>query len=407
MDARPSAAPAVPTHPDDLVVPTGARWQDLAPRLRRILDPSAASPGPAVVVATSGSSGRPKRVRLSGAALRASGEATATVLGGHGRWVLALPTHHVAGLQVLARSVLAGTVPVALDAEAPFTADAFARAVQDAGGRAGEGGHAGDGRVPLYASLVPTQLHRLLADPVGTAAAAGLDAVLLGGAAAGPGLLATARAAGVRVVTTYGMSETAGGCVYDGLPLPGVLVRTDPVDDRVLLAGPVLADGYLDDPGLTASSFVVQEGSRWFVTGDRGRVRDGRLEVLGRVDDLVVTGGHKVEPRDVENALRALPDVQDAVVVGVPDPEWGQVVAALLVPTDGPGRPQTRPPDTGSADASVAGPTDLARLREVLAPGLPRHALPRRVTVRDAIPLLPSGKPDRLRVARLLGGTAE
>ena len=390
MDVRPSASSSVPAHPEDLVVPAGARWQDLAPRLRRILDPAVARPGPAVVVATSGSSGRPKRVRLAGSALRASGEATATVLGGHGRWVLALPTHHVAGLQVLARSVLAGTVPVALDAEAPFTADAFARAVRDAGGRAGEGVGAGVGRVPLYASLVPTQLHRLLAAPGGRAAAARLDAVLLGGAAADPGLLATARAAGVRVVTTYGMSETAGGCVYDGRPLPGVLVRTDPVDDRVLLAGPVLADGYVDDPRLTASSFVVQEGRRWFVTGDRGRVRDGRLEVLGRVDDLVVTGGHKVEPRDVENALRALPDVRDAVVVGVPDAEWGQVVAALLVPADG----------------TPTHLTDLARLREALSPALPRHALPRRVAVRDGIPLLPSGKPDRLRVARLLGGPA-
>ncbi|HSP60087.1 MAG TPA: AMP-dependent synthetase [Ornithinimicrobium sp.] len=376
----------------------------MGPRLSTILDPTAPRSGPAVVVATSGSSGRPKRVRLAGAALRASGEATATVLGGHGRWVLALPTHHVAGLQVLARSVLAGTVPVTLQEGAPFTAGTFARAVQEAGGADRGWGRGGpdpqEPGVPLYASLVPTQLHRLLADPLGTLAASRLDAVLLGGAAADPGLLVRAEAAGVRVVTTYGMSETAGGCVYDGVPLPGVLVRTDPGDGRIRIGGPVLADGYPEDTDLTASSFVVRDGERWFLTGDRGRLRDGRLEVLGRVDDLVVTGGHKVEPRDVETALRALPDVQDAVVVGVPDPEWGQVVAALLVPAAGAGRvdgpaPPT-PPEFGS------GP-DLARVREALSASLPRHALPRRVQLRDAIPLLPSGKPDRLQVARLLG----
>ncbi|MGD8200294.1 AMP-binding protein [Ornithinimicrobium sp. W1679] len=385
MTRPPSSAGVLRTHPDDLVVPAGARWSEVSARLEQILDPAAPADGPAVVVATSGSSGRPKRVRLGAPALRASGEATAAVLGGQGRWVLALPTHHVAGLQVLARSVLAGTVPVALAQGRPFTCAAFVRAVDEAAGRGRRS--SAQGRVPLYASLVPTQLHRVLGEGPGAAAAARLEAVLLGGAAAEPDLLARAQAAGVRVVRTYGMSETAGGCVYDGRPLPGVLVRTGPPDDRVRIAGPVLADGYLDDPDLTAASFVVEDGRRWFVTGDRGRLREGRLQILGRLDDLIVTGGHKVEPRDVEAALRTVPQVEDALVVGVPDPEWGQVVAALLVLTG---------PAAGGAG------TDLGRVREALTSTLPRHALPRRLLVGDAIPLLPSGKPDRLRVARLL-----
>ncbi|GAA5166843.1 AMP-binding protein [Ornithinimicrobium tianjinense] len=357
----------------DHLIAQGATWAELAPLLRRVLD----SADDAVVVQTSGSSGEPKRVRLPGPALRASGEATARLVG-HGRWVLALPTHHVAGLQVLARSVLAGTspVPVALDPGMPFRPAPFAAAVAEA--HAGQGTRTDHAR-PVLTSLVPTQLARLLDDPVGVAALQRVT-VLLGGAAADPGLLAGARAAGARVHTTYGMSETCGGCVYDGVPLPGVRVRIDPADERVHLGGPVVAGGYLDRPGLTAERFLVDaEGTRWFVTDDRGRwdEAEGRLTVLGRLDDVIVTGGHKVEPRDVEAALRRLPQVRDALVVGLPDPEWGQRVAALLV-----------------AD-SARTPTTLNELRIALSPTLPPHALPRQVAWRDAIPQLGPGKPDR------------
>ncbi|QFG67661.1 AMP-binding protein [Ornithinimicrobium pratense] len=367
----------------DLHVPEGATWADLSPRLRRIL---LEQPGEAVVVATSGSSGVPKRVRLSGAALRASGEATATFLGGDGRWLLALPSHHVAGLQVLARSVLAGTHPVALFPGMPFTAATFAAAVDEL---------TGDGQGPHYVSLVPTQLHRLLMDEAGVRAAASLDAILLGGAAADRGLLARARDAGARVVTTYGMSETCGGCVYDGRPLAGLQVRLE--EGRVHLSGPMLADGYVDPQGdldgqLTTERFVEVDGARWFRTDDRGEMDvDGRLRILGRVDDVIITGGHKVEPREVEVALRALPLVDDAVVVGLPDPEWGQVVAAFIV--------------SGAPSGDLIERPDAWReaLRRSLPPhALPDHALPRRVVVRDAIPLLPSGKPDLPRVRGLL-----
>lgn len=359
---------------DDLVVPPGASWADLAPALRHLLDGDGLAPR-AVVLETSGSSGDPKRVRIPGAALRASGEATAQVVGGHGRWVLALPTHHVAGFQVLARSVLAGTEPVALDPGAPFTAAAFAGAVARLAGRSEQ--------APLHlVSLVPTQLARLVEDPAGVEALIALDAVLLGGAAADPGLLGRARGLGARVVTTYGMSETSGGCVYDGTPLPGVRVAVDD-DDRISLGGPVVADGYLDGPDLTSARFRSDpDGTRWFRTDDRGVWRAGRLTVLGRVDDVIVTGGHKVEPRDVEAALRGLPAVRDALVVGLPDPEWGQRVVAVLVP--------------------AGTPLPLEDVRSALVPHLPRHAVPRQVAWRDAIPLLESGKPDRRAAAEAL-----
>ena len=368
----------------DHPVAPGATWERLAPLLRRVLD----SEDDAVVVQTSGSSGEPKRVRLPGPALRASGEATAQVVG-HGRWVLALPTHHVAGLQVLARSVLAGTspVPVGPVPGMPFRPAPFAAAVDEAHGHdvVQAAARTGDSP-PVLTSLVPTQLARLLEDPVGVDALQRVT-VLLGGAAADPGLLAQAREAGAEVHTTYGMSETCGGCVYDGVPLPGVRVRIDPSDERVHLGGPVVAGGYLDRPGLTAERFLVDaEGTRWFVTDDRGRwdAAEGQLTVLGRLDDVIVTGGHKVEPRDVEAALRLLPQVRDALVVGLPDPEWGQRVAALLVAT--------------------GDPSTLAELRTALSPTLPPHALPRQVAWRDAIPLLGSGKPDRATALADLAG---
>ena len=318
-----------------------------------------------VVVPTSGSTGEPRRVKISATALRASGEATAARLGGHGAWLLALPTTHVAGLQVVARSVLAGTEPVVLDLSAGFRGAGFAEAAE---------------RLPAgrrLTSLVPTQVHRLLAEaragsPAGLEALAGFDAVLLGGAATPPTVRAALRDAGVQVVTTYGMSETAGGCVYDGRPLDGVRVRT--VDGRVELSGPVLADGYVDDPVATAAAFVTGDaGSRWFRTSDLGEVAaDGTLTVLGRADDVVITGGVNVAPAAVEAALAGLDEVGEACVVGLPDPEWGQVVVAVV--TVAPGA------------AYVSEDTLLAQARAV---------------VTDALALRGPGKVDRRAVALL------
>lgn len=361
-------------------------------------EPAPADPGHvpdevAVVVRTSGSTGAPRDVLLPAAALRASGEATASRLGGHGRWLLALPAVHVAGVQVLVRSLLAGTDPVVL-APGPFRSAAFVAATR---ALPGPGRATPDAPERRYTSLVPTQLHRLLADEHGLAALRTFDAVLVGGAAAGPSLLADARAAGVRVVTTYGMSETCGGCVYDGVPLDGVDVTVD-ADGRVLLAGPVLAAGYRDRSDLDAEAFVTRAGRRWLRTGDLGelvppapggpapagaRAPGPVLRVLGRADDVLVTGGAKVAPAAVERVLEGLDGVAEACVVGLPDAEWGQAVTAVLVLHAG-----ARVPALGDVRAAVTR-------------SLGHAAAPRAVVVVGSLPLRGPGKTDRAAVARL------
>lgn len=329
----------------------------------------------AVAIATSGSTGAPKLSLLTAAGLIASADATAERLGGHGQWLLALPAHHIAGLQVLLRSITAGTTPIALD---PAAVTPFSLVEATAG-------MSGDRR---YTSLVPTLLARLVEDPVGLEALRRFDAILVGGAATPPALLDKARSEGVRVVTTYGMSETGGGCVYNGKPLRDVEVRTD-AEGALEIGGPVVAHGYL---GLSSDAFVTEGGQRWFRTRDLGSIDgEGRVSVTGRADDVINTGGLKVSPRPVEEAVLAhVPAVTDAVVVGIPDAEWGQAVALAAVTSPG-GPPLGRVPDGG-----------VAEIREMLRPHLPAHALPRRVVVVPEIPTLGPGKPDRSAVARTL-----
>ncbi|WP_432574554.1 o-succinylbenzoate--CoA ligase [Kineococcus sp. SYSU DK005] len=352
----------------------------------------------AVVVATSGSTGTPKGALLSAGALRASADATARRLAGPAagtgaeQWVLALPAHHVAGLQVLLRSVRAGTEPVVVDTAGGFDPAAFAAATAAA-------------TAPrLLTSLVPTQLVRLLdAGAEATAALTAYAAVLVGAAATPAPLLARARAAGVRVVTTYGMSETCGGCVYDGRPLDGVSAALED-DGRLALTGPVVARGYRGLPGHPAFR-TAPDGTRTFRTDDAaalerdGSTTDGRtgggagggvlVRVTGRLDDLITTGGLKVAPALVEDALAAAPGVAEAVVVGVPDAEWGQRVVAAVVPAPG------------------ATPT-LEGLRAAVRERLAAHAAPRQLLLLDALPLRGPGKPDRAALrdaAARAGGT--
>ena len=191
--------------------------------------------GVALVVTTSGTTGAPKGALLTAAALTASAEATHDRLGGPGRWLLALPSYHIAGVQVLVRSLLAGTVPVELDVSTGFDISQLPSAVDELG----------SGR--RYTALVATQLAKTLDDPAAAAALAGLDAVLIGGGPAPRPVLDAAASAGVNVIRTYGMSETAGGCVYDGAPLDGVKVRVN-ADGRIVLGGPTLAKGYRNPP---------------------------------------------------------------------------------------------------------------------------------------------------------------
>jgi O-succinylbenzoic acid--CoA ligase len=330
--------------------------------------------GAAVVIATSGSTGAAKHVVLSAAALQASARATADRLGGPARWLLALPAQHVAGVQVVVRALLAGAPPVVQDLRGGFRPNGFAAATRELGA---------DRRCT---SLVPTQLGRIL-DAGGAAldALRSYAAVLVGGAALPPQLHERAMAADVAVVTTYGMSETAGGCVYDGHPLDGVRVELEP-DGRIRLGGPTLADGYLGDPDLTAAAFV----DGWFRTGDLGRWREGRLDVLGRADDVIVTGGEKVAPAAVERVLIAQDGVATACVVGVPDAEWGQVVAAAVVPEG----------------AGTFSPGFAERLQAAVRAELGRAAVPRVLRAVPRIPLHGIGKPDRVATARLLAADA-
>lgn len=314
--------------------------------------------GAAVLAATSGSAGEPKIVELSAAALTASAKATHERLGGPGRWLLALPVRHIAGLQVLVRSVLAGIEPAVIDLRGGFRAGPFTDAASAVLSQPR----------PRYTALVPTQLARLL-DAGGAAldALRGFDAILVGGAAAPRALVDRARQAGIRVITTYGMTETAGGCVYDGQALRGVRVRVDG-QRRIHIGGPTLATGYRLRPELTAAAF--DEG--WVRTGDFGRIlQDGTLDVLGRGDDMIITGGEKVPADLVKRAIEASPAVTESCVVGLPDPHWGQLVAAAVVAAP------ACVPDVGELRASVrelAGPAAVPKLIEIV-PKLPRHGI--------------------------------
>jgi o-succinylbenzoate---CoA ligase len=309
------------------------------------------APDTAVVIATSGSTGEPKGTELSAAALLASAQASLRRIGASEgeRWLCCLPAFHIAGTQVLVRSLLAGVEPVVVPRLEPGTLAASGCA---------------------HVSVVPTQLRRLVeaGDDL-----TGVATILLGGAAPGAGLVDAARAAGAPVVTTYGMSETCGGCVYDGVPLDGVSV--DIADGgRIRIAGPVLFSGYRLRPDLSSAA----RDGRWFITSDLGAFGpSGELLVRGRADDVINTGGHKVVAAEVEAVLGSCAGVREAAVVGRPDPEWGEVVTAVVVPAD------------------PSAPPLLAGVRAHVRARLPGYAAPAALVLMPELPMLPSGKPDK------------
>ncbi|KIQ18363.1 o-succinylbenzoate--CoA ligase [Rhodococcus sp. MEB064] len=352
-----TAAPALPVPADDV------REQ------RRLVDALAPGtpidPSTAMVLATSGSTGIPKGALLTADALRASAAATHARLGGPGRWLLALPAHHIAGMQVVLRSLAAGFDPAVVDVQAGFDPADLTRSIASMT----------DSR--RYTSLVPTQLIKALDHPDAVAALASLDAVLLGGAATPAPVLARAVDAGITVVRTYGMTETCGGCVYDGAPLDGVRVRLDD-DGRVVLGGPTLANGYR---GLSDHPAFADSG--WFRTDDLGRLQDGRLQILGRLDDAITSGGLTVVPRVVEESAARVDGVAECVVVGVPDERLGERVGALVV---------LRPGSSATAES----------IRESVAADLGAAAAPRQVVLVAALPLRGPGKVDRTAARRLL-----
>lgn len=322
----------------------------------------------ALVVATSGTTGVPKGALLTGGSLAASATATHDRLGGPGSWLLALPPHHIAGIQVLVRSLVSGTAPVQLDVAMGFDVTRLPAAVAALGA----------GR--RYTSLVATQLAKALTVPAATAALAELDAVLLGGGPAPQPIVDAAAAAGVRVVRTYGMSETAGGCVYDGVPLSGVQLRIGD-DGRIAIGGPTLAQGYRNpvepDP-------FVQPG--WFSTNDIGVLdSSGHLTVLGRVDDAISTGGLTVLPGPVEAVLSTHPAVAECAVFGIDDDRLGQrVVAAVVV--------------------AGATPPTLEALRAHVAQSLDTTAAPRELHVVPTLPRRGIGKLDRKALVQRFSG---
>lgn len=351
-DAALPLAPGLPQPEVDRLLGDLKPARLVTPAGERVLgEAEPVEPGTALVVPTSGTTGSAKGVVLSHGALAASASATAARLGleaGGDRWLCCVPPSHIAGLMVIIRSRLAGTVPVMQPRFDPDAIDAD--------------------REATLISVVPTMLRRLLA--------AGTDLgrfrwILLGGGSIPPELLAAAGAAGARIVTTYGMTETCGGCVYDGMPLAGVRVEVGS-GSEILLSGPMVMQGYRLRP---AESETALAGG-WFHTADAGDFdAAGRLRVLGRRDDLIVTGGEKVSPVEVEAILAEHPKVADAAVVARPDPEWGQVVAAVVVPAPG-----------------TAAPT-LAELRAFVASRLAAYKAPKHLVLVDDLPRGPTGKP--------------
>ncbi len=320
----------------------------------------------ALVVETSGTTGRPKRVALSADAVLASAAASESALGGPGQWLLALPVQYIAGSNVLARSLAAGTTPVPVP-PGRLSSERVLEAI------------ASMDHAVRYTALVPAQLSRLVdeaeLDDDLRRALTGFARILVGGQATPAPLIERATALGWHLTRTYGSSETCGGVVYDGVPIGQTELRI--VDGRVELGGPTLAEYYLGDPERTASTFVEHDGARWYCTDDAGEFENGVLRVTGRIDDTIVTGGLKVRLGEVERIVREQPGLTDAVVVAGHHPEWGEVPVVV----------------------TTARPA-LDQLRRAVGAVLPPEARPDRILTVDALPLLPSGKPDRLALAR-------
>jgi o-succinylbenzoate---CoA ligase len=279
--------------------------------------------GDAVVVATSGTTGEPKGVVLTHGALQAAAEVTSARLEADPQqdtWLACLPLAHIGGLSVVVRSLLTGT-PLTFDPDAPAT----------------------------LVSLVPTLLQRM--------DVARFRTVLLGGAA-------PPDEPPLNCIVTYGMTETGAGVVYDGRPLAGVDVRC--IDGELHVRGPMLFRCYRDgvDP---------KDVEGWFATGDAGSIdADGTVHVVGRMGDVIVTGGEKVWPDAVERVLRRMPGIAEVAVAGRTDPEWGSRVVAWIVPS--------------------GNPPSLDEVRRAIKEELPAYCAPKEVVLVDALPRTAVGK---------------
>ena len=324
--------------------------------------------GTALLIQTSGTSGKPKTVALSADALRASAVSAHERLGGPGQWLLALPLTYIAGMSVLVRSIESGTEPVFMPS-GPFDARTFVESVKEMTG------------TRRYTALVPVQLARVLEEAEDNADALTvlrtLDAVLIGGQALEPELRKRTQALGVKIVTTYGSSETSGGCVYDGVPLSGVNVEIADGTGEILISAPHLASEYVGEEQRTADTFQNRNGVIWYHTGDAGSLENGVLTVLGRLDRVITSGGLKIDLDAVEAVVRGISGCSQALVIHIPDSEWG-VRPAVVVPGV-------------EEDAELS-----AQIYDEIVAELGRVAAPKVVCFIEEIPRLSSGKPDLL-----------
>ena len=382
----------------------------------------------ALVVGTSGSTGTPKRTALTARALAASAAATENFFDSNSnaasQWLLALPAHYIAGAQVLARSVLAGTAPViarSVTEPVHFSPEVFLQAVERMSS------------ARRFISLVPTQLHKLLesADVNPSLGAeihealGSFTGILLGGAPASADLLAAAQELGLNVVTTYGSAETAGGCVYSGSVLPGVRVELVPEEGmpampdiegkpaqvgRIWISGAHLASGYIGDATRTAEHFfTAADGIRWYRTDDYGLLSPAhdpdnaahgnapRLQVLGRSDDVLISGGVKISARAVATVLEEHPAVREACVIGLPDARWGTAIAAAVTLVPSAGAAATPTENSPALNEELCG---LLRARCAEKLGAP--AAPKQLSILPDFPLTSTGKPDRAKIYSIL-----
>lgn len=316
----------------------------------------------AVVVATSGSTGTPKGAELTPVNLVASADATHQFLGGPGQWLLAMPAHHIAGFQVLVRSMVAGVEPAFVDLTSGFHVSEFAARAEDLAAT-GE---------RMYTALTPMQLDKTMSTLAGIEALRLFSAVLVGGGMIDPGLLTSAAKLRINVVTTYGSSETAGGCVYNGTPLAGAKVRVVGEEGRIHLGGPMIARGYRNIPDHPA---FAEPG--WYATSDAGELTGGTLRVAGRLDNIIETGGLKLQPEILETFMLGIDGVTAACVVGVPDPRYGNRICAVY---------------TGTAAVSA--------LMEAFD-DLPRWQVPKDLRRVEELPQTGPGKVDRIAVRDL------
>lgn len=397
--------PPAPTALDEAASKSGKTREIIVPiepgadpeEARRILISRLNGPMPSrtsLIMQTSGSTtANGHLVSLSMPAIVASARSTLAHLGTPGRWILALPVNHIAGLQVLVRSILSGSRPVIVDTTKGFKLPALVRAINRATDHP---------EVPAYLSLVPTQLAQIV-DESGEAlqALTKVKAVLLGGASTTPYLLKRAREAGVNIVTTYGMTETCGGCVYDGLPLAGVQVAA--VSGQIWLSGTVLMEGYLEVPLPGEESPFIEMGARrWMRTRDTGRMDGPRLVVQGRSDDVINTGGVKVHASAVENAASEVRGVGEVAVVGLPDPRWGEVVTAVVVPATDVEEDDILDPLSSLGAGGLAEPDSLAaRIRTTVAAEIGSTHAPRIIVVVPFLPKMGPSKIDRREVVAM------